>query len=199
MGILSVSQGLQCLGGYGYCDEFPLEQYYRDVRIHAIHEGTTGMQGMDLLGRKAVMKNGKALFLFLDEIEKAVAAGRALPECAPCAEALAKATEILKEVTTSLTGLAMKGEIERFLADATLYLELFGIVTIAWQWLLQAVTAVKALAGNPAPPDDDFYRGKIQTCRYFFAYELPKIRGLAARLAESGDGITLTMKQEWFD
>ncbi|MCE5262362.1 MAG: acyl-CoA dehydrogenase, partial [Deltaproteobacteria bacterium] len=199
MGILAVSQGLQCLGGYGYCDEFPLEQYYRDVRIHPIHEGTTGIQGMDLLGRKAVMKNGKALFLYLDEIEKAVAAGRALPECAPCAEALAKAAETLKEVTGSLTGLAMKGEIELFLADATLYLELFGIIAIAWQWLLQGITAAKALGANPAGADADFYRGKIQTCRYFFAYELPKIRGLAARLAESGDGITVAMKPEWFD
>lgn len=199
MGILSVSQGLQCLGGYGYCDEFPLEQYYRDVRIHAIHEGTTGIQGMDLLGRKAVMKDGKALFLFLEEIERAVTAGRALPECAPCAEALAGAAETLKEVTGSLTGFALKGEIELFLADATLYLELFGIVAIAWQWLLQGITAAKALAGNPAPPDDDFYRGKVRTCRYFFAYELPKIRGLAARLAESGDGITVGMKPEWFD
>jgi alkylation response protein AidB-like acyl-CoA dehydrogenase len=199
MGILSVSQGLQCLGGYGYCDEFPLEQYYRDVRIHAIHEGTTGMQGMDLLGRKAVMKNGKALFLYLSELEKAVAAGRALPECAPCAEALAGAVEILKKVTASLTDLAMKGEIELFLADATLYLELFGIVAIGWQWLLQAITAEKALATNSAPADADFYRGKIRTCRYFFAYELPKIRGLAARLKESGDGITVTMKPEWFE
>ena len=199
MGILSVSQGLQCLGGYGYCDEFPLEQYYRDVRIHPIHEGTTGIQGMDLLGRKAVMKNGKALFLFLDEVEKAVAAGRALPECAPCAEALAKAAETLKEVTGSLTGLALKGEIELFLADATLYLELFGIVAIAWQWLLQGITAAKALGADPAGADADFYQGKVQTCRYFFAYELPKIRGLAARLAESGDGITVAMKPEWFD
>ena len=199
MGILSVSQGLQCLGGYGYCDEFPLEQYYRDVRIHAIHEGTTGMQGMDLLGRKAVMKNGKALFLYLDELEKAVAAGRALSECASCAEDLAGAVEILKEVTVSLTGLAMKGEIELFLADATLYLELFGIVAVAWQWLLQAVTAAKALGATPAAADAGFYRGKIHTCRYFFAYELPKIRGLAARLKESGDGITVQMKPEWFE
>lgn len=198
MGILSVSQGLQCLGGYGYCDEFPLEQYYRDVRIHPIHEGTTGIQGMDLLGRKAVMKNGKALFLYLAELEKAIAAGRAIPECARSAEALATAVETLKEVTTSLTGIAMQGEIELFLADATLYLELFGIVAIAWQWLLQAVTAAKALAANPAAEDCAFYRGKIHTCRYFFAYELPKIGGLAARLKESGDGITVQMKPEWF-
>ena len=199
MGILAVSQGLQCLGGYGYCDEFPLEQYYRDIRIHPIHEGTTGIQGMDLLGRKAVMKNGKALFLYLAELKKAIAAGRTLPDCTPCAEALAAAVETLKEVTTSLTGLALKGEIELFLADATLYLELFGIVAIAWQWLLQAVTAAKALGADPAGADADFYRGKIHTCRYFFAYELPKIRGLAARLKESSDGITVAMKPEYFE
>ena len=199
MGILSVSQGLQCLGGYGYCDEFPLEQYYRDVRIHPIHEGTTGIQGMDLLGRKVVMKNGKALFLYLAEVEKAVAAGRAIPECDACAQALAEAVETLKEVTTSLTALAMKGEIEAFLADATLYLELFGVVAIGWQWLLQAVTAAKALRASPDAADADFYRGKIHTCRYFFAYELPKIRGLAARLKESGDGLTVRMKPEWFE
>jgi butyryl-CoA dehydrogenase len=198
MGILSVSQGLQCLGGYGYCDEFPLEQYYRDIRIHPIHEGTTGIQGMDLLGRKIVMQNGKAFFLYLAELEKAVAAGRAIPECAHSAEALAEAVERLKEVTASLTGIAMKGEIELFLADATLYLELFGIVAIAWQWLLQAVTAAKALAAAPAI-DADFYRGKIHTGRYFFAYELPKIYGLSARLKESGEGITVAMKPEWFE
>ena len=75
---------------------------------------------------------------------------------------------------------------------------LYG-VAIAWQWLLQAVTAAKALGETPAAADADFYQGKIQTCRYFFAYELPKIRGLAARLKESGDGITVTMKPEWFE
>ncbi|MDP1991197.1 MAG: acyl-CoA dehydrogenase [Syntrophales bacterium] len=198
MGILSVSQGLQCLGGYGYCDEFPLEQYYRDIRIHPIHEGTTGIQSMDLLGRKIVMQNGKAFFLYLAELEKAVAAGRAIPDCAHSAEALAGAVERLKEVTASLTGLAMKGEIELFLADATLYLELFGTIAIAWQWLLQAVTAAKTLAAAPAI-DADFYRGKIHTGRYFFAYELPKIHGLAARLKESGDGLTVAMKPEWFE
>jgi hypothetical protein len=146
------------------------------------------------------MKNGKAFFLYLAELEKAIAAGRAIPECAPAAEALAAAVETLKEVTTSLTGLAMKGEIELFLADATLYLELFGTVAIAWQWLLQAVTAAKALTGKKTAAEDiPFYRGKIHTCRYFFAYELPKINGLAARLKESGDGITVAMKPEWFE
>jgi butyryl-CoA dehydrogenase len=68
-GIIAVSQGLQILGGYGYCQEFPLEQYYRDIRIHAIHEGTTGIQGLDLLGRKVVMKNGQAMRLYFEEVQ----------------------------------------------------------------------------------------------------------------------------------
>lgn len=199
MGIWSVSQGLQCLGGYGYCDEFPLEQYYRDARIHPIHEGTTGIQGMDLLGRKVVMKNGKALVGFLSEIEQAVAEGRTIPECEAAARSLAEAVETLKEVTQSLAGLAIQGEIEKFLADATVYLEFFGIITIAWQWLLQAIAASKALGSSPSDQDKDFYVGKIHTFRYFFAYELPKISGLAARLRNSGDGLTIAMKSEYFE
>jgi butyryl-CoA dehydrogenase len=198
MGILSVSQGLQCLGGYGYCDEFPLEQYYRDVRIHPIHEGTTGIQGIDLLGRKVVMKNGRAFKLFLDELEKTIAAGRRVPECEKLAVSLAGAVETLKEITRSLAAISLKGEMELYLADATLYLELFSIVTIAWQWLLQALRAIEA-QGACADADREFYQGKMHTCRYFFAYELPKIKGIAARLEESHDGLTVTMKPEWFD
>ncbi|MHB8089991.1 MAG: acyl-CoA dehydrogenase [Syntrophales bacterium] len=199
MGILSVSQGLQCLGGYGYCDEFPLEQYYRDVRIHPIHEGTTGIQGIDLLGRKVVMKDGKAFLLFLEELEKTIAAGKAIPECESCAAALAEAMETLREITTALLEIRSKGEMELFLADATLYLELFGIIAISWQWLLQAVTAAGALPAAPAEADINFYNSKLHTCRYFFAYELPKIKGLAACLQNSGDGLTVKMKQEWFE
>jgi hypothetical protein len=146
-----------------------------------------------------VMKNGKAFLLYLAELEKAITAAREISDCAPSADALAAAMETLKETTASLADLAMKGEIERFLSDATLYLDLFGIVAVAWQWLLQAVTAAKALAADPIANDADFYRGKIHTCRYFFAYELPKISGLAARLKASGDGLTVAMRPEWFD
>ncbi len=72
MGIQSISQGLQCLGGSGYCDDYPLEQYYRDCRIHPIHEGTTGIQGMDLLGRKVIMKNGQAFLLYINEVHDTI-------------------------------------------------------------------------------------------------------------------------------
>jgi butyryl-CoA dehydrogenase len=198
MGLLSVSAGLQCLGGYGYCEEFPLEQYYRDIRIHPIHEGTTGIQGLDLLGRKVVMKDGRAFLLFLGEVERAMAEAQVRPELAPFAQALGKAREGLKEVTGHLTGLALQGQIELFLADATLYLELFGIIAVAWQWLLQALAASRALRSHPAQPEMNFYQGKLHTCKYFFEYELPKTMGLCARLRR-GDGLTVEMKEDWFE
>ena len=124
MGIHSVSQGLQCLGGYGYCDDFPLEQYYRDIRINPIHEGTTGIQGMDLLGRKVMMKNGKAFMLFLEEVKKTITAAEAIPELKSYSRQLFEAMGVLVEVTDFLKGVAMTERREVFLADATLYLEL---------------------------------------------------------------------------
>jgi len=197
MGILSVSQGLQCLGGYGYCDEFPLEQYYRDARIHPIHEGTTGIQGMDLLGRKVVMKNGKAFMAYLEEVGKTVGEAQDIGELAPYASQLEQVVERLKEVTAHLTGIAIKGDIELFLADATVYLEFFGIISIAWQWLAQAIHIQKGLKANPSGAEADFYNGKWRTFRYFYGYELPKAEGLANRLKNS-DGLTVGMKPEWF-
>lgn len=198
MAILSVSQGLQCLGGYGFCDEFPLEQYYRDVRIHPIHEGTTGIQGLDLLGRKITMKKGKAAALYLAEVRKTIAAAERDKALKPYADQLAEAVSVLEDVTGCLLGVAAKGNADLFLADATLYLEFFGIIAVAWQWLLQAVAAHKALEEGPAAEDIPFYQGKMYTFRYFFGYELPKIAGLAQRLKKS-DGLTVEMTSAYFE
>ncbi|MBW1786383.1 MAG: acyl-CoA dehydrogenase [Deltaproteobacteria bacterium] len=198
MGVQSVSQGLQCLGGYGYCDEFPLEQYFRDSRIHPIHEGTTAIHGITLLGRNIPMKNGAGYRLFLDEVREAVAAAEKEPALAPQAASMAEAVEKLERVTDYLLGISEKVGTERFLADATLYLELFGIVCIAWQWLLQASAAQSALKDDSSEADVNFYEGKKATCRYFFAYELPKIEGLAKRLMNN-DGLTVEMKEAYFD
>lgn len=192
MGILSVSAGLQCLGGYGYCDEFPLEQYYRDARIHPIHEGTTGIQGLDLLGRKVVMKNGRAFELFLDEVRSAAQEAARSSALLAQAEKLRCAADALDDVTRHLTTLALEGKIDLFLADATLYLECFGIVAIAWQWLLQALVAQEALDGGLTGTEAAFYRGKLYAFRYYFGYELPKIQGLIARL-KACDGLTVDM------
>jgi butyryl-CoA dehydrogenase len=197
MCILSVSQALQCLGGYGYCDEFPVEQHYRDVRIHPIHEGTTGIQGQDLLGRKVRIKDGRAFELFLGQIQETITAAKGIPELKPYAEALENATESLKQVTEVLLEVAVKQGPEVFLADATLYLEFFGIISVAWQWLLQGITIQKGLKNSPSESEADFLQGKIYTMRFFFAYELPKIRALAETLLD-GDGLTVEMKTNHF-
>jgi butyryl-CoA dehydrogenase len=192
-----VSTGLQCLGGYGYCDEYPLEQFYRDARIHPIHEGTTGIQGLDLLGRKIPMHNGKAFQLFLEEVGKAIAAARAMPGLEARAAELEEAVEKLKKVTAHLVGVAMKGNIELFLADATLYLEFLGLIAVGWQWLVQATAAQRALEGDSGGADVHFYRGKLYAFRYYFGYELPKIEGLICRLMDT-DGLTVEMTEEFF-
>jgi hypothetical protein len=197
MGLLSVSQGLQCLGGYGYCDEFPLEQLYRDARIHPIHEGTTGIQGLDLLGRKVIMKNGKAFSFFIEEVMKAISACHADPLLSIHAEKLGDGLALLRKVTNHLLEFARAEETERFLADATLYLELFGIISIGWQWLLQGLAVQRGLAKGPSESDARFYNGKLYALRYFFSYELPKAQGLAARLMDS-DPVTVEMSPSFF-
>lgn len=186
------------LGGSGFCDDYPLEQYYRDMRIHPIHEGTTAIHGMDILGRKVIMKEGRSLVLFAQEVEKTLAAASNTPDLAPLVERLKGALAELLDVTQHLLTLAATKDPEWFLADSVLYLEEFSIVAIAWQWLIQGITAQKALTADCSKKDHDFYRGKLHTMRYFFAYELPKTSVLAQRLKES-DGLTLSMDPAYFN
>lgn len=197
MGLLSISAGLQCLGGSGYCDDYPLEQYYRDARIHPIHEGTTGIHGLDLLGRKVVMKGGKAYKLYLKEIQGTIWEAEKFEELQSCVQRLKQSLETLQKVTAHLMDVAKKETPEIFLADATLYLEFFGIISVAWQWLVQATSIVKALRDGPNGTETNFYTGKFFAFNYFFEYELPKIEGLAKRLMNS-NGLTVEIKPEYF-
>jgi len=198
MGIQAISQGLQCFGGSGYCDDYPLEQYYRDARIHPIHEGTTAIHGMDLLGRKVMIQNGRAFSLFVDELEDTLSGAREIPGLVKYAQSLKDALEKLQNVTQHLLSLALAEGPESFLADATLYLELFGITTIAWQWLLQGLSAQRALDRGCKKSDAIFYEGKMYTLRYFYAYELPKIKGLTERLLDD-DRVTVEMESGFFN
>ncbi len=198
MAIHATSQAIQCLGGYGYCEDFPVEQHFRDCRIHPIHEGTTGIQGMDLLGRKVVMKGGMAFKYFLEEARATIEQARGIDSLSKMTQKLEDALKELETTTAKLTTeVAPKGA-EIFLADATLYLEMFGIIAIAWQWLKQAIAAQKALDGKAKSKDIDLYKGKLITARFFFAYELPKIRGLIERLTD-GDPLTLEMESSFFN
>lgn len=193
---LSTSAAVQILGGAGYTTDFPVEQYYREARIHPIHEGTTAIHGLDLLGRKITIHQGKAVQIFFEEVSKTLAEALEISELKPLAEQLQKTLGKAQQVTAHLLGLAQKGEIEKYLSDATLYLELFGVITIGWQWLKQAIIAQQSLAQAHAA-DHDFYQGKVMTARYFYEYELVKADSLMKRLL-SADQVTIDMQSEWF-
>ncbi|MDX2286115.1 MAG: acyl-CoA dehydrogenase [Bacteroidia bacterium] len=185
MGVQSVSAGLQVLGGGGFCEDFPLENYYRDIRIYPIYEGTTGIQSQDLLGRKVTMQQGKAVMLLAEEIQKTIREASAYEDLRKQAGILGEKLKATQEILMHLMPFAMKGDIERYLADATLFMEFFGIVTVAWQWLKQGIAAKQALlTRNPQGEELEFYEGKLLTMRYYFAYEVPKTLGLLQRLKD---------------
>jgi butyryl-CoA dehydrogenase len=159
------SLAIQVLGGYGYTRDFPVEQYWRDNRLNMIHEGTHGIQALDLLGRKVVMDGGAGLDLVRSAIAATAERAAALPELAEHAQALARASEEVAAATRAAwsTGVAAEA-----LANATPYLQAFGHLVIAWMWLDVATGAARA-------PGDAAQRGRRAACRYFFRYELPKI------------------------
>lgn len=181
-GILSTSNSIQCFGGYGYCEDFPVEQLFRDIRIHPIHEGTTAIQGMDLLGRKVMMNDGKAYALFIDEVKQTIVQTQDDEDLEVYGKNLTDALKTLDKTTLHLIGVAQRNGAEIFLADAVLYLDMFGLIAVSWQWMLQALAARNALKENVSQKDKDFYNGKIMTFRYVVSYELPKIYALAERL-----------------
>jgi alkylation response protein AidB-like acyl-CoA dehydrogenase len=169
---------IQVHGGYGYTRDYPVEQLWRDNRLNAIHEGTNGIQALDLLGRKVVMHDGEALRLLGDRIRATVAAARGL-EGPPAvhAEALRHGLERLVEVTEKLWA---GGDARSALVNASVYLEAFGHVVVAWIWLEQELAAL-GRTGH-------FYDGKRAAAEYFFTWELPRT-GPQLDLLESGDSL----------
>ncbi len=182
---------IQILGGYGYTRDYPVERLYRDNRLNMIHEGTNGIQGLDLLGRKVLMKNGLALSLLVERIRKTIAVASECEKLEAFSRRLDDACSLLENTTTHLVQAAQKGDVELFLANSSAYLTMFGHVVVAWIWLDTAIVAASAL-DSANPEDTAFYQGKLQACRYFFHWELPKIEALAPVL-NSLDDTCLTM------
>jgi butyryl-CoA dehydrogenase len=167
------SLAIQVLGGYGYTRDFPVEQYWRDNRLNMIHEGTHGIQAMDLLGRKVVMNGGAGLKLLATRVSATIERAGQVEGLAEHANALAAALQRLGAATKSAWA---TGVPEEALANATPYLQAFGHVVLAWIWLDVAL-AVAARPGHGLGP------GKRAALRYFFAYELPKIDAWLAVVA----------------
>lgn len=188
---------IQVLGGAGYIREYPVEQTYRDNRLNPIHEGTEGIQALDLLGRKLPMNQGAGFELFVEEVLRVRTEASGCSELKGAANQLGQALETLQSVNDSLLQ-QMAQDVDRGLANATVYLDLFGRVLMAWIWLRQATRAAEGMnAGSVSDADQNFYRGKIQAANYYFSWELPQIEAQAALLAE-GNPVCFDMRDEWF-
>ena len=181
-GAESVDNGLQVLGGYGFCTDFSLQQYYRDIRISSLYEGTTGIQSQDLLGRKVPMQNGKALELLVAEIMQTITLASKDDELKKYGAVLADKLKLSQKVLGHLVPFAMKGNYERYLADANLFMEYMSIVVLGWLWLEMAVDAKNELGNSNRKYSETFYESKIHTMIFYFKYEVPKTNSLAESL-----------------
>jgi butyryl-CoA dehydrogenase len=162
------SLAIQVHGGYGYTRDFPVEQYWRDNRLNMIHEGTHGIQGMDLLGRKVLMEEGKGLQLLAHRIEATIHRAGGIPALVPHAKALGRALQDVSAATQKAWSTGIPGEA---LANAVPYMQAFGHTVLAWIWL---DVASCALDNDPLQAQTDTV-GRVGCARYFFHYELPKI------------------------
>jgi alkylation response protein AidB-like acyl-CoA dehydrogenase len=186
---------IQVHGGYGYTQDYNVEQFYRDNRLNPIHEGTFGIQAIDLLGRKVGSAEGAALADLTERIRRSVERAVSVTELAEEAAALRDAWSRVLKTTTSLRAIP---DPTLRLANASCYLDAFGHVVVAWLWLDMAVSAARATEGAERPPPEAaFYRGKLAACRYFYKWELPRIdRWLG--LLKPVDRTTLDFADDWF-
>jgi butyryl-CoA dehydrogenase len=187
---------IQILGGHGYTREYPVEQYYRDNRLNPIHEGTHGIQSLDLLGRKLAQNGGAGLKQLIRLIANTAERAQAHESLTTLREPLEKLVARLQTVTIGLLMDLGQGKVNSSLANSALYLKVFGHTVIGWRWLEQAIRAEEGLAkGNAA--DVSFYKGKLQAARYFLTWEVPGCHHELAIL-EARDDVCLNMQDEWF-
>lgn len=177
---------IQVHGGYGYTREYPVEQRWRDNRLNHIHEGTHGIQALDLLGRKVTMNSGAALMALVQRMQSTIERARATGGTpATHAEALAARMQRMLEVTASLWA---DRNPETALSDATTYLDAVGHVVVAWLWLDIEMAATG---------EDPFYAGKRLAAEYFFSRELPRVDPMFDVLA-TNDGLYLDLDEAAF-
>ncbi len=186
---------IQVLGGAGYTRDFPVEQLYRDNRLNPIHEGTNGIQAIDLLGRKVAANNGEAVQL----LQSAMAADAEIAlrhdRTREFGAALHEAITTIGRTTESMLSLRRASGQGRYLANASAYLEIVGRVVVAWMWLRQA-NAANTHLGDIDTPAAGFYAGKLHAARYFFRWKLPEI-GHLAKLASENDDTFVAMNEAW--
>lgn len=191
------SLAIQVLGGHGYINEHPVEMFYRDNRLNPIHEGTYGVQSLDLLARKVPMNGMAGYNACLADMRTTVSEASVDPVTADFAQELEAAMQNLQQATDVLMKAMGAAPVDLVLANSVKYLELFGSVVVAWLWLKQGGVASRALSGELHPAEESFYRGKLQALQYFYRFELPKTRAWSKLLCNLDD-TTYTMHPDWF-
>jgi hypothetical protein len=194
---------IQVLGGAGYTREYPVEQYWRDNRLNPIHEGTNGIQALDLMGRKIWQKNSQGL-VFLNQVmmQDMLRVNDENGRLAPWVASLKEALKKVQLVTQQLAGDMQKTSPDQVLANATCYLNMLSKVVVSWLWLRQALaaqTGLEKLAQGSVPDQEsqDFYEGKLQAAQYFFHWELPLMHHDAQLLLDR-DSTSFEMRDNCF-
>ena len=189
-GFESNALAVQVHGGYGYTSEYLPEAWLRDQKLNTLHEGTSGIQSLDLLGRKVVAEGGAGLLALVEEMEATARRASAAGVEAGWIEAVRGAAKTVSEVTMHLAQLGLSGDKEGMLLHSSDYLELFSTAVVGWMWLAQAAAA------REATRDEPFYRGKLLAAQHFIHTELPRIAHLAG-LCRSGEDSYARLRPEW--
>ncbi|CAM4282265.1 acyl-CoA dehydrogenase [Acinetobacter pragensis] len=187
---------IQVLGGAGYTREYPLEQCYRDNRLNPIHEGTFGIQSLDLLGRKLWQHNSKGFMLLIQRMQQTLRETQR-DDLQALAMVLKLHLDTVRKTTQFLGQTLTQGQTDLALANSALYLEMMGKIIIAWLWLEMANQAVLKYSDSSHAEDQHFMAGKVQAAQYFIRWELPEIEHYA-QLLNQLDDTCLNMQADWF-
>ncbi|WP_205340482.1 acyl-CoA dehydrogenase [Denitrificimonas caeni] len=188
---------IQVLGGAGYTREYPVEQCYRDNRLNPIHEGTHGIQSLDLLGRKLWQHNGKGLKLLMARMHSTLASAMHKPQLSELVSEFEHYLTLVQTTTLKLGAALQQGQVNQALANSALYLDMLGKTVVGWLWLEMADKALDTFADSSNSEDQNFLAGKLQAAHYFIRWELPEVE-LQARLLQRFDRTCLDMHSDWF-
>lgn len=186
VGFESANLALQCLGGHGYIRDWGLEQNLRDCRIATLYEGTTGIQSLDLLGRKVLGTGGKTLAPLLDEITQLCRSCDGSEQLAAHATQLATLSQEWQQLSMSIARQAQQNP-DEIGAAAVDYLMCSGYLVVAFLWLKAEKAALQQLAQPVADPG--FYRAKLATAEFYFARLLPRTMSLVKAMESGADNL----------
>ncbi|MBS0014475.1 MAG: acyl-CoA dehydrogenase, partial [Desulfobacterales bacterium] len=189
-GFEATVQAMQCYGGYGYTEDYPIERLLRDSKINSIYEGTNGIQAMDLLGRKLGMKKGAVFMSLLGEMQKTTAAAREIPALESLAKDMEAAVNDLGNAAMHMGKTGTSSDFKVAFGQAMPFLDVVGDTIMAWMLLWRAVVAEPKLGEITGGAEGDaraekikknknaaFYEGQIQSAAYYIESILPVTAG----------------------